>query len=462
MSDTAYKYGKFLDTLPMNRRHWTLFLVCAVTFAFDALDFQIMALVAPAMAKEWGLRPQELGFVLSSTAIGMLIGAYLFGALGDRIGRRSGFQITVAIFAIFSGLCAFAENPTQLAILRFITGIGIGGFVPIDTAMMTEYTPAKKRGRMMAWFAMFFPLGGLLAALAAKQVVPDLGWRALFIVGVIPAIMVLLVRLLIPESPRYLLSRGRLEEARESIAWIANGKPVPETSGIQPLSPPSASFSFLELFDRRYLARTLMLTALWFCWAFSYFGLLIWLPSLLTQHKGLPAVEVFTFIMGFMLSGIAGRIVMSFLVDSWGRRYTIAFCAVAAAATAMLFSQQTTHSGLVLFGYAFAFFHDGGYSGIAPYAPELYPTRARSTDVGWANGAGRIAGILSPIAIGYLVPVGLWAVFAALASGYLLAGLVVLAFGIETKGMILEDAALETVSEEPSFRGAPSNDRAHA
>jgi MFS family permease len=158
---------------------------------------------------------------------------------------------------------------------------------------------------------------------------------------------------------------------------------------------------------------------------------------------------------------IVGRILREIFVDSWGRKNTIAFCAVGAAVMAILFSQQSAYTDLVLFGYALAFFHDGGYSGIAPYAPELYPTRARTTGVGWANGAGRIAAILSPIVIGYLVASGIWAVFAALAAGYLLAGIVVLAFGIETRGMILEDAALETSSEESAV-GAAEQSKAHA
>ena len=444
MSATAYRYGQFLDTLALNRRHWILFAVCAGTFAFDALDFQIMALVAPQMATEWGLRPQALGYVLSSTAVGMLAGAYLFGVLGDTLGRRTGFQVTVAIFAVFSGLCAFARNPAELAILRFITGIGIGGFVPIDTAMVSEYMPARRRGQLLAWFALFYPVGGLLAAVAAGLVVPNLGWRSFFLVGTTPALIVCFVRRIIPESPRFLIGRGRLDEARAAVAWIANGAPLPEPMAVSAEPAPSASARVLELFSPRYRTRTAMLAALWFCWGFSYFGVLIWLPSLLTQHRGLPATAVFTYVMGFMLSGIAGRIVMSLVVDRWGRKWTIAVCAAGAGILAMVFSQQSTYMGLVLVGYAFAFFHDGGYSGFTAYGPELYPTRLRTTGVGWANGAGRIGSILSPIAIGYLVPIGLWAVFGALAAGYLLAGVVVLAFGIETKGMMLEDAALET------------------
>ncbi len=443
VSLAAHEYGRFLDALPINRRHWMLFAVCAATFAFDALDFQIMALVAPAVAKDWSLGPRELGFVLSSTGVGMLVGAYLFGILGDKIGRRTGFQVTVSIFAAASGLCMFAGNATELAALRFVTGIGIGGFIPIDTAMMSEYTPARRRGQMMAWFALFFPVGGLLAALAARIVVPDFGWRALFAVGVIPAVMVLLVRLMVPESPRFLLAKGRLAEARKSIAWIADGASLPEFAPSSTDAPVARSANISELFGARYRVRTAMLTGVWFFWAFSYFGLILWLPSLLTQFKQMPSSEVFAYIVGFQFCGIGGRLTMSFLVDRWGRVKTFALCAVGAASMAVLFGQQTSYGGLLLLGYALAFFHDGGQSGIAAYAPELYPTRVRTTGVGWANGAARIAAFLAPVAIGYLVPVGIWAVMGMLAGGYLLAGVVILSFRIETMGLVLEDAALD-------------------
>jgi putative MFS transporter len=458
MDATAYSLGVFLDKLKLNRRHWTVFGVCSAGFVFDAMDFQIMALVAPSIAKEWSIDPQAMGFVLSATAVGMIIGSYLFGMLGDWMGRRFGFQVTIGIFALFSGLCAGAQNVTQLALLRLVTGIGIGGFVPIDTAMISEYMPASKRGRLLALWALFYPAGGLLAAWVARLVVPDLGWRALFLVGVAPAIMILLVRMLIPESPRFLLMRGRTKEAEASVQWIAMGQAVPPLTA--PASTPSAAraqerMTLKALFNATYRRRTAMLWALWFSWSFSFFGVLLWLPSLLVQHRGMSGAAVFTYIMGFMLAGIAGRIAVSFIIDHAGRRYSIAGFGLCAAVMLILFGQQTTLENLILFGYIFAFFHDGGLSAVAPYTPELYPTSARSTGVGWAVGAGRLASVIAPIVVGFLVPIGLGAVFATLSLGFLVAALVVLLFGIETKGLILEEAALEAAppASEPFIAG---------
>lgn len=437
--------GSFLDNLPMNRRHWTIFSVCAIAFMFDSLDFQVLGLVAPMLSKEWSLSPQALGVIFSATAFGMLVGTYLFGTLSDRIGRRAAFQLTVAIFAFASGACAFAQDATQLTVLRFLTGLGIGGFVPVDTAVMSEFMPSRRRGRMMALWAIFFPVGGLLAAWLASLIIPDLGWRAMFMIGVVPAVMVLVVRLVIPESPRFLLAKGRLAEARESIRWVAMGN-IPDSLAVASPKPnkQQAHFSVFELFSPQYRQRTALLWGIWFFWSFSYFGIILWLPTLLAKYRGIPPGQVFMFIVGFMLAGIVGRIVVATLVDRVGRKPILVVCGVGAGALMLLFGQQTTLTGLMVFGYATAFFHDGGLSAIAPYTPELYPTRARATGVGWANGSGRIASILSPIVVGFLVVSGVEAVFTAFAAAYALCAVVMLVAGVETKGMYLEAAALET------------------
>jgi putative MFS transporter len=449
MTSPVHSYGDFLDGLKLNRRHWLIFALCSIAFAFDALDFQIMALVAPAVARDWKVAPQTMGFILSATAIGMVLGSYLFGTVSDRIGRRTGFQITILIFSVFCGLCALARNPTELAILRFFTGIGIDGFVPIDTAIMSEFMPKSSRGKLMAIWAIFFSAGGLLAAFMARVVGADLGWRSLFLVGAFPALLVFFVRLIIPESPRFLLRKGREDDARKSIHWLAMEQPLPPPIGVaaKTVDQGSAKVTIATLFMPLYRRRTTMLWLLWFAWSFSYFGVLLWLPSLLVQHRGVPGAQVFSYMMGFLITGMCGRAAISILVDTWGRKNSIALVGVLSTITLIVFSQQTGYEKLMIFGYLFAFFHDAGLSAVAPYTPELYPTQARATGVGYANGAGRIASIVSPIVVGFLVPAGLNYVFAVLAIGYLVAAIVVLAFGFETKGMVLERSSLEKTGE---------------
>ena len=169
----------------------------------------------------------------------------------------------------------------------------------------------------------------------------------------------------------------------------------------------------------------------------------MWLPALLTGYKGISGAQVYPFIVGYMGSGIAGRIVVSLLIDRIGRKPLIAIYAICAACGLLIFGQQNTLHMLMLYGYITAFFHDGCFSAIIPYTPELYPTRMRATGVGWASGAGRIAAIIAPIAIGFMVTANVYSVFILLAVNSFAAGIVVLAMGIETKGMVLEDASLE-------------------
>jgi len=343
MTSSVYKYGEFLDDLKLNRRHWLIFALCSIAFAFDALDFQIMALVAPAIARDWKIAPQAMGFILSATAIGMVLGSYLFGTVSDRIGRRAGFQITILIFSVFCGLCALARNPTELAILRFFTGIGIGGFVPIDTAIMSEFMPKSSRGKLMAIWAIFFSAGGLLAAFMARVVGADLGWRSLFLVGAFPALLVFFVRLIIPESPRFLLHKGREDDARKSISWLAMEQPLPPPMGAaaKTVDQRTAKVTIGTLFMPLYRRRTTMLWLLWFAWSFSYFGVLLWLPSLLVQHRGVPGAQVFSYMMGFLITGMCGRAAISILVDAWGRKKSIALVGILSTITLIVFSQQT-------------------------------------------------------------------------------------------------------------------------
>jgi MFS transporter, putative metabolite:H+ symporter len=447
MTTAAYRLGTFLDNLPLNRRHWLVFAVCSVGFVFDALDFQIMALSAPTIAKEWSIDPKTLGLVLSSTAVGMILGSYLFGVIGDWIGRRAGFQLSILLFAVFSGVAALTHNPVELGVVRLVTGIGIGGFAAIDTTMVSEFMPAARRGRMITLFTLSYPIGGLLASWIGGRIVPDVGWRAFFLIGVIPAIMALVARLTVPESPRFLLNRGRIVEARRSVEWLSVDQALPDTTVTAVASPdlgvPQDRLTLGALFSPTYRQRTLMLWGLWFAWSFSYFGTLLWLPSLLVQFRGVPGSDVFGFMMGFLAAAVTGRVMVALLIDVVGRKNMIAICGVCAAAAVLVFGQQTTISDLMIYGYIFAFFHDGGLCALSPYAPELYPTRARSTGVGLANGAGRVASMISPIVIGYVVTIGVGWVFVLLAIGYFIAAVTVLVFGQETKGLILETAALE-------------------
>lgn len=440
----------WLDTRPMNRRHWTIFAVCAVAFMLDSFDLQLMALVAPSLIAEFSLSPQVLGLVISAGAFGMMFGSIIFGTAADYIGRRPGMQITIALFTVFTGLTALVRGIGQLSILRFIAGLGMGGFNSVDTAVMTEYMPAKRRGSIIALWAITFPLGGFLAAAIASFILPNFGWRGMFVAGAVPAVMILFVRFLIPETPRFLLSKGRVEEAEKSIAWVAREEPPkPEDysdAATEERLPSAAErkSSLKELVSPRYRRRTILALSVWFFWDIPYFGMIFWLPTLLTEYRGLSLSTAITYVIGFQVAGIFGRIVTMPLIDTLGRKPVILIGALGAGSAHLIFGLQTELVGLMIAGYILAFFHDGGFSGIAPYAPELYPTHARGTGVGWANAAGRVAAIIAPAMVGFLIAAGgLYWVFVVFSISFFVVAVIMATIGIETKGKMLEDISGE-------------------
>jgi MFS transporter, putative metabolite:H+ symporter len=439
--------SEYLDALTLNRRHCMVFVVSALGFFFDALDLQILALAVPSIAKEWSLAPNSIGWLFSLTAFGMLAGSYVFGTLADYIGRRLCFQLTIAIFAVSSGLCYFAENAWQLGALRVLTGFGIGGFIPVDTAIMSEFIPARKRGLIFGLWNLFFSVGYIVSAKIAAFVVPNYGWRALFIVGVVPAFLVLFVRLLIPESPRFLMMRGRLDEARRSVAWIS-GKPLSQDASalfVNPKQVESGSrITFIELFSPAYRSRTAFTWCLWFSLMFCYLGLVPWLPTLLGRFREIPMSEVFGIMIAFSASGIAGRLAVAALVDRLGRRTMMIPLAACALVAALCFGQQTELNAIWWWACALGFFLDGVLGNTATMTPELYPTRARATGIGWAQSMGRIGAILAPLAIGVLVPFGVEWVFVMFAVALSFVILATLLFRVETRQLSLEKASGES------------------
>lgn len=368
--------------------------------------------------------------------------------LSDRFGRIMAFQVGVGIFAIFSGISAAVENVEQLTVARFFAGIGIGGLSPVVTGYLAEFLPMKHRGRLMAFWAIFFPVGGLLASGVAALVIPTHGWRILFLTGITPAILVVLVPLLISESPRFLISKGRIEEARKAMRWLVGTSVLPaqlDETGTSKLVVENRHETRKvrawvgALFAPGLRQRTIMIWTVWIGWSFSYFGLIIWLPSLLTKHMKVSGPELYTYIAAFLAAGIVGRIVVIGVIDRLGRTLTISICGLCAGVALVLFGFQTNLTLILLLGLTFSFFQEGGFSAIAPYTPELYPTNIRTTGIGWAMACGRVASILSPLAVGYLVSFGIEYVFIMFAIAYWCAAAAVLVLKIETGGQALTE-----------------------
>src|SRR5947209_8535039 len=218
-----------LEQLPFSRWHRSFFILAFLGIMFDAPDFALFGAALPPIAREFGLGPAQSGLLATVGLVGAFLGALFWGTISDYIGRRTSFQATVGIFALFTGLVAASWNVISLGIFRFLSNFGLGGEVPVTLTLASEFSPGRIRGRMSGNIMAAFPVGLVVAAALSLWIIPRWGWRALFIVGVVPAILLFAVRRYMPESVRYLLSKGRIAEAEATVRQIeteAVGRPL--------------------------------------------------------------------------------------------------------------------------------------------------------------------------------------------------------------------------------------------
>src|SRR3954471_2653024 len=281
-----------LERLPISRELTVARIVIGSATFFDAYTVLAIAYAMPVLAQEWSLTPGQIGAIISAGYVGQIFGALFFGWLAERIGRLNVLLITVVVFTSMDFACLFAWNATSMMAFRFFQGIGTGGEVPVASAYMNEFVSAKRRGRFFLLYEVLFLFGLLSAGLIGYFLVPIYGWQAMFIVGITPAILTIPMRWLMVESPRWLLSAGRGQDADEIVTRMETGLrkrgvqlDEPEVS-VHPLAKPKSDFR--ELFQGIYLGRTAMLTALWFCSYMIANGLITWLPTLYRQIFQLP------------------------------------------------------------------------------------------------------------------------------------------------------------------------------
>ena len=209
-----------LDGLPLSRWHWNVMLICSLGFLFDGMDNMMISFALPVLISTWKLTSRQAGIIGSAGVVGMVIGSFVFGILADYRGRRYVFQTTILVYSLFTGFCALSANWVMLIVFRLIVGTGVGGLIPVDTAYLTEMTPPKYRGKFLSLFNGAWPIGAAVAGLLSYFLVPVFGWRILFVIGVLPALIVFWIRRSLPESPRYLVSRKKFEEAKREIFKI--------------------------------------------------------------------------------------------------------------------------------------------------------------------------------------------------------------------------------------------------
>ena len=437
-----------LEALPVGRFHYKLLLVTGLGWLFDSMDTGLIAFILPVLAKEWGLAPGQMGLIGSIGLIGMALGAVISGTVADRIGRKKVFTITVLLYSIASAFCALSWNYQSLLVFRFLVGFGLGGELPVAATLVSEYAPSRVRGRFIVLLESFWGLGWIAAACIAYFFIPVYGWRMAFLIGALPALYVCLIRLHMPESVRYLLTRGRVDEARETVLSLEKQLHVPSalfTGETEPV-PVVAKASFRELWKKPFMSRTIMLWLVWFGINFSYYGIFMWLPSLVFQ-QGFTVVKTFEYVLIMTLAQLPGYYCAAWLVDKIGRKYTLSAFLLFSGVASYFFGHASTAATLMMWGSVMSFFNLGAWGVLYTYTPEQYPTAIRALGSGWAAGFGRFGGMAAPMMVGALLArsFGFASVFYMFALVFAAVAVIVLSLGVESKQKDLESLSDELV-----------------
>jgi MFS transporter, putative metabolite:H+ symporter len=430
-----------LDRLPFSRWHRNLFTLCFLGVMFDACDFALFGMALPPVAREFGLNQAEAGLLATVGLIGAFLGALFWGTISDYIGRRTSFSATIGIFSLFTGLVAVSWNVASLSVFRFLSNFGLGGEVPVALTLTSEYSPSAIRGRMTGTMMSAFPLGLALAAALAYFIIPTYGWRTVFFVGVIPAVLLFFVRMFMPESVRYLVSRGRVVEAEATVTEIerqaAEGRPLPPVMPVAATGVEERGVTVFELLTPERRRRTILLWIVSFCFLWASNGIIFMLPQILVQ-RGFQLSQIFIFLFVQAIAAFVGYAACGFLIDRYGRRPVLFLYYFVGAFCHLWFAEA---SGIWIY-FAIAavgWVNPGVYGSNGVYVSELYPTHLRATAVGWFFGIGRIGSFMAPAVVGFMLHWGYGAyVLHTFALTFLIASIALWAVGIETKGKVLE------------------------
>jgi putative MFS transporter len=436
-----------LERLPTSWWQIKARIVVGVATFFDAFDALAIASVLPVIVPLWKLTPPQIGLMISAGFFGQLVGALLFGWIAERYGRMTAMIWSIAVFAVMSLACAFAWDYGSLLVLRTIQGVGLGGEVPVAAVFISELAKAHGRGRFVLLYELVFPIGLVAASLIGLWVVPHLGWQYMFVIGALPALLALVLRSLLPESPRWLAVRGRHAEAEKAMSLIeaetqkATGAPLPPVKPVVATLEKPASLA--DLFGAFYLQRTLVVWVIWFAAYFVNYGLSIWLPTLYRTVFKLPLDVSLRYGLITQAVGLLGTLICALTIDQVGRRlwFACSFAAAALALAALAFIPAASAEQVLTFMTIAYFFISTINIGVYLYTPELYPTRVRALGVGTATAWLRFASMIGPIAVGMMLGGGLPSVFATFAAVAAVAAAVTGVYAVETKGRVLEEAS---------------------
>ncbi|MGY3534899.1 MFS transporter [Bradyrhizobium sp. USDA 4452] len=444
-----------IERLPFARFHVHLLLMGGLGYLFDAMDAAVLAFILPVLRTAWGLTNVETGVLGSSTFVGYLFGALLAGTLGDLIGRRAVMMSALALYSAASLVSAAVDSWPAFFAARVVAGMGTGAESAIIAPYLAEFVARRYRGAFTGALAGFFSFGFVAAALLGYFIVPayENGWRIVLVITAVPVVMLLWWRRSLPESPRWLESRGRVKEAEAVLdkveASFAREGRVLSPPVQEPVVPAVSSGTLLSNFAALLAGRQARITTMtWIMWlsiTFSYYSFFVWIPGLLVQN-GMSITKSFGYSLAMYCAQVPGYFTAAFFNERIGRQATIATYMLLGGVSALGLAFAKSDGEIMAAGLLLSFFMNGTYAGVYAYTAEVFPTSIRTTGAGLASAIGRIGAIAAPILVGYLYPnFGFAGVFGVTTTVLLIGALTVVLMGVPTRGRSLEDIASEAV-----------------
>jgi benzoate transport len=417
------------------KRRMTMLYASIAGYAMDGLDMLILSFVMTAILSEFGISMTEGGLIATYTLVGAVIGGYIFGIMADYKGRVKVFTLTILIFSLFTGLCAIATSLQELNIFRFLAGLGLGGEYGIGMTLVAETWPSNKRARASAGVAIGWQLGAVLAALMAAAVVPSFGWRGLFVVGVFPALFAAWFRKGLSEPDIWINRKFMKQSIHEKIAA---GQVL--TADEQEFWSTTNKFPLKQLFTgKKKTIITFALTVMTSVQNFGYYGIMIWLPTLLMKKHNLTLNKTTTWMVATVIGMVIGIYLFGYFADRVGRRPAYITFYICSAAAVWFYSNLNDPISLLIGGAILGFFCNGMMAGYGALLSENYTTDARSTAQNFIFNSGRAVGGFAPVIIGMLAEkYTLNGALVILAFIYLAAAVNVFFLVPETKGSQLE------------------------
>lgn len=445
MQSNKININTLIDEAKFTPFHWGVLFWCLMIIIFDGYDLVIYGVALPLLMQEWALSAVQAGLLASAALFGMMFGAMTFGTLSDKVGRKKTIMICVAIFSGFTFLGAFATNPVEFGILRFLAGLGIGGVMPNVVALMTEYAPKRIRSTLVALMFSGYAIGGMTSALLGAWLVPQFGWKIMFYIAIIPLVALPLIWKFLPESLMYLTNKKEIEQTRTIVQKISPSHQLNgDTEFVLNEVTKGDEAPVKALFQQGRMFSTFMFWIAFFMCLLMVYALGSWLPKLMIQAGySLGASMIFLFALN--IGGMIGAIGGGALADRFHIKKVVTIMFICGAAALILLGfnspQIVLYTLIAVAGAATI----GSQILLYTFVAQYYPSTVRSTGMGWASGIGRIGAIVGPVLTGALLTMNLphQMNFFAIAIPGVIAALAI--FMVNLKTSVEAKAAVEPV-----------------